>query len=78
MKNLIQNFQCMAKIHTEGDLYRETEISLHNVGALQERVGKSYDNRMLSGVHKFEISRIRKDKQTFCNLFFEFEKFCMI
>ena len=47
MKNLIQNFQCVAKIHTEGDLCRETEISLHNVGALQGCVGKNYDNPML-------------------------------
>ena len=68
MKNLIQNFQCMAKIYTEGDLCRETEISLHNVGALQECIGKSYDNPMVSGV--YEISRMRKDKQTFSNLFF--------
>ena len=64
MKNLIQHFQCMAKIHTEGDLCRETEISLHSVGALQGCVGKSYDNPMLSGV--YEISRMRKDLILFC------------
>ena len=55
MKNLIQNFQCMAKIHTEGDLCRETEISLHNVGALQGCVGKNYDNPMLVKAMVFPV-----------------------
>ena len=45
----------MAKIHTEGDLCRETEISLHNVGALQGCVGKNYDNPMLVKAMVFPV-----------------------
>lgn len=60
MKNLIQNFQCVAEVHKGGDLCRETEISLHNVEALQGCVVKSYDNSMPNGINQFVISRVRK------------------